>query len=177
MYFEQFPLIEYNGKTAVNLLSRVKINTNVRKLTSAFLPYDLEYDQRPDALAFDYYDDSMYDWLVFLSNDILDPYYDWYLNNLVFEEFIADKYGSYVNAQETIDHYTRNVIDNEDPYNDIVINNDTYTIAPDAVRFKEKSSYDMELEANEERRTISLINKELRFQASEDLERLLNDRS
>jgi hypothetical protein len=177
MYFDKFPKIQYGNEIAINIVSRVKINANVRKQTSAFLPYEIEFNQTPDNLAFDYYDDPYYDWLVMFSNEIIDPYYDWYLNDTVFQEFIVAKYGSYVDAVETIDHYVRNATDEEDPYDDIVTNTDTQVIDPDAVEYTEKTAYDMESELNESHRAISLINKELRFQAVQDLERLLNDRS
>lgn len=176
MYFDNFPIVNYNGKQSVNILTRVRINEHVRQQTSAFLPYTLEFNQKPSDLAYDYYDDPEFDWLVMLANNIIDPYYGWYLTDFVFNQYIADKYGSYVTAVETIDHYVRKPTDNTDPYTDIVVSPDTYTIAPDAVTFTAKSAFDNEVGKNDSKRQISLVSKEIRFQAVEDLERLLNAR-
>ena len=176
MFFDNFPKIEYNGKQVVNILARVRLNEHVRQQTSAFLPYTLEYNQKPTDLSYDYYDDPQFDWLVLLANNIVDPYFGWYINDVVFQEFIADKYGSYVAAVEQVDHYNRNTSGSTDPYDDIRVNTDTYTIAPDAVEYAAKTAYDQEIDNNNDRRLVSLVNKEIRFKAVEDLERLLNAR-
>jgi hypothetical protein len=75
MYFRRFPKINYNNQEVVNILTRVKILDTVKNNATIFLPYTVEEGERPDMVANFYYDDPKYDWLVLLSNQIIDPYY------------------------------------------------------------------------------------------------------
>jgi hypothetical protein len=77
--------------------------------------YTLVETERPDLLADTYYKDSYYDWLIYLNNGIVDPYYGWYLDLYEFNNYIAKKYGSIEQAQKKIIYYQLNwpVNDNE----------------------------------------------------------------
>ena len=44
-------------------------------------------------------------WLIFLANNIVDPYYSWPLTQNTFQDFIISKYGTIANAKSTIKHY------------------------------------------------------------------------
>lgn len=107
-YFRKFPLTSYNGMPAVNIVKRVAFNENVENFISAFYTYTLSKDEKIDHLAFNYYDDVDYDWLIYHANDIVDPFYDVPLESMVFESYIAKKYGSREIARETIVHYKNN---------------------------------------------------------------------
>lgn len=48
------------------------------------------------------------DWMIWLANDIVDPYYEWYLSEQEFDAFIQDKYGSYEDAVKKIAFYRTN---------------------------------------------------------------------
>ena len=73
-----------------------------------FYPYDLEYNLRSDLLSEYYFEDSDLDWLIYVSNQIIDPYYQWYLDDRQFEIFVDDKYGSSETAKKKIKHYMNN---------------------------------------------------------------------
>lgn len=111
-YFSKFPLIEYNGQNAVNIAERVSILDNVAKNPFLFYPIDLSDGIRADQVAGSYYGDSYMNWLVYLSNEIIDPYYGWYLSDNDFNALLTAKYGSVQNAQNIIKFYRNNWYEN-----------------------------------------------------------------
>ena len=77
-YFANFPMINYANNVARNLLARVKIDKKFEEYGSNFYPYQLEPGDRPDVVAYGYYDDSYSDWMVYYANKIVDPYFEYY---------------------------------------------------------------------------------------------------
>lgn len=63
---------------------------------------------RSDQLADAYYGDSELNWLIYLANEIVDPYYQWYMDDLTFNEFILEKYGEIDKAAGRIKFYRNN---------------------------------------------------------------------
>jgi hypothetical protein len=47
-------------------------------------------------------------WLLYISNDIIDPYYDWYLSSEELEELVEKKYDSLTDAKLKVKHYRNN---------------------------------------------------------------------
>lgn len=91
-YFDKFQKIYYNDKAAIDITQRaVILNKN---LTNQYLfyPYDLSSEIRADQLADSYYQDQYMSWLIYFSNGIVDPYYDWYLSESDFTEYLKKKY-------------------------------------------------------------------------------------
>ena len=99
-YFDTFPIAQYNGQYCRSITSRAALTRAVAKNTSVFYPYQIQESERPDTLAHLYYDDPVLEWLLFFSNDIVDPHYGWYLNDEQFNNYIVSKYGSLANAQQ-----------------------------------------------------------------------------
>ncbi len=48
----------------------------------------------PDQLAYRYYGDAYASWVLYFSNQVVDPYFGWWLTIDEFNDFIAEKYGS-----------------------------------------------------------------------------------
>ena len=72
-YFKYFPVITYNGNPVRNILARVNFKENLKKYLNVLLNYSLtESDRRADIVSFNYYDDSYKDWLIFLTNTIIE---------------------------------------------------------------------------------------------------------
>lgn len=113
-YFTKFPTITYNGNVAKNLLARARLSDQIRKVRTAFYPYTTEDGDRTDTLSNLYYDDPGYSWLIWLTNNNIDPYYDVALSNDDFQDFIKQKYGSYSLASRKIYYYRNNWADNID---------------------------------------------------------------
>ena len=101
-YFAKFPLISYNGTPVVNITERAVVRDNPSKNAYIYYPFDLQNDERPDQLADQYLNDEYMDWIIYLTNGILDPYYDWYMSDYEFAAFIKGKYGSLQAAQTKI---------------------------------------------------------------------------
>lgn len=107
-YFEKFPTITYSNTLIKDLTRRVIFTDNTLKNPYSFYPYDLSHYERPDQFAYRYYGDQYYSWLLYYTNDVVDPYYDWYLPQDEFHEFIVRKYGSLEIAQTKIKYYRTN---------------------------------------------------------------------
>jgi hypothetical protein len=59
-----------------------------------FTKYQIIGDERPDNVAYKIYNDETLDWLVLLSNNILNVQTEWPLSQQAFDNFLIDKYGS-----------------------------------------------------------------------------------
>jgi len=107
-YFKDFPLIQYGKEIAKNILARPRFNDNVKRFYSIFYPYAFKEGERPDSVAYNYYDDVYSDWLIYMSNDMIDPYYDVTLSSENFKKIINKKYSNIRNAQQKIKYYRNN---------------------------------------------------------------------
>ena len=91
-YFAKFPIIAYANNAAVNIVERAKLTNSVFNNPYLYYKYDISDGQRPDNFADVYYNDQYMDWLLYLSNKIVDPYYDWYMSDDVFNAYLLKKY-------------------------------------------------------------------------------------
>jgi Base plate wedge protein 53 len=107
-YFEHLPVISYNGTISRNLLAKASLTDAARKQQMVYHPYTMRDDDRPDILAYRYYDNAKYAWLVWFSNDTVDPYYDLGMSEDDFQNYIIKKYGSAARAQTIPVYYTNN---------------------------------------------------------------------
>lgn len=116
-YFRNFPLIAYGNSVAntvsVNLFAKVAFQKSLQERYEVFHPYTIQEGDRADTIAYLYYGDAGYDWLVYYSNNVLDPYYDWYLDHTTFKKYINSKYGSLVDAQRKIKFYRSNFLEDD----------------------------------------------------------------
>lgn len=107
-YFKRFPVIDYKGDLARNIMARVKLSNSTLNDPTQFQPYVVDGPDRADMLAADYYDDPKYAWLVWLSNQTIDPYYQLPLSESALSDLISSKYGSTEKAIDTILFYRTN---------------------------------------------------------------------
>lgn len=112
-FFNKFPTISYSNTTCRDLTKRVRIDAEVKTNIDMYYPIEIQSGFRADSLAEAYYDDEEMDWMIYLMNDIVDPYYQWYISELNFEDFIITKYESVANAQERILYYRNNWYEDE----------------------------------------------------------------
>ena len=115
-YFRQVPNFEYvnrnapahdisNFITVKNLFKRGKIRSDIFGNLSYFTKYKIIGDERPDNIAFKEYEDSSLDWVVLLSNNILNVQSEWPLPQTSLDEVLLDKYGNYDKLYSSIHHY------------------------------------------------------------------------
>ena len=92
-----------NWKLLPNILRRVKLRSGIRSGAFLFDNYDVRDGERPEDIAFKYYGDPEYHWVVLMTNNITDRYYQWPLTQPQFQEHLKDKYGS--GNEDAVHHY------------------------------------------------------------------------
>lgn len=107
-YFQRFPRISYSNSQVIDITKRVKLLDTVSNNPYVFYSYDIGDSERADSFSNRYYEDPYMSWLLYLSNNILDPYYEWYLTEKELNEFITSKYGSLENAKLKVKYYRNN---------------------------------------------------------------------
>lgn len=112
-YFKNFNIITYANNQAIDITERVVVLNNLEKNPFAYYPANITNGIRPDQFTNATYNDPYASWVLYLSNDIVDPYYEWYLNDHQFNEFIGSKYGSVEKAQRKVAYYINNWVDQE----------------------------------------------------------------
>jgi hypothetical protein len=113
-YFDKLPTITYNDNLVKNLLARARLSDSVRKQKTAFYPYTMDGADRIDNLSNLYYDNPGYSWLIWLTNNTVDPYFDLPLSEEDLFSHIVAKYGSFELAQRKIKLFRTNWYDNTD---------------------------------------------------------------
>lgn len=104
-YFRQVPDFEYVSRTAdtqniseyrtvKNLFKKGKLRDDIFGNLTFFTKYKIIGDDRPDNVAFELYGDETLDWLILLSNNILNVQTEWPLTQESFQNFLINKYGS-----------------------------------------------------------------------------------
>lgn len=105
MYFKTLPNLEYHTRlvdsnssldtvTAKNLFRRPKLRDDIFKNVSFFTKYSIIGDERPDQVSEKFYGTSAYDWVILVTNNILDVYNEWPMSEVEFYNYMIDKYGS-----------------------------------------------------------------------------------
>lgn len=182
-YFETIPLIYYPIKyndsvdswfnkdlvefsTSIDFNIRYTLQNSVVKNPLATYDYVWKDDDRPDTVAYFYYGDFYYDWLVLLSAEIFDWKHELPMNDSLLVKYIEEKYNmSFEEALTTIHHY-----EDGDGY---VIDYDSYMIEPEPKRIV--YIYDYEFEQNENKRNIKLVSKNYLTQISNEFETLIKN--
>lgn len=111
-YFNFFPSTNYANNIVTNVIAKIKFDQSVQENLAIFYPYTIQQGERADQIAARVYDDSTLDWIIYLSNNITDPYYDWPLSQEQFNQYILAKYGTIPKAEE-IAFYRNNYADDD----------------------------------------------------------------
>ena len=171
-YFTNLPIITYDldrkkpstEYLAVDIFRRNFVREQVLSNVVSYYPYQVQEGERPDTLAHMYYGSVDFMWLIFYANDIFYTYYDWPFFGSQFQEFVKNKYGSILSAQNTVHHYeqilrtevaatadTDRILEKT-----IHIDKVTYDSLATTAR-KSISNFDYEILENESKRNIILI--------------------
>lgn len=105
-YFRQVPNFDYvsrsadekeisNYSTVKNLFKRGRLREDIFGDLNFFTKYKIIGDDRPDNVSFEVYGDENLDWLILLSNNILNIQTEWPLSQQSFDTYLIDKYGTY----------------------------------------------------------------------------------
>lgn len=111
-YFRQLPSFEYVNRTpdskigdfteVKNLFKRGNIRPDIFENVAFFEKYKITGDDRPDNVAFKLYNDSTLDWVVLLSNNIINVQTEWPLTQVSFDTYLKEKYGVGLNTEEEV---------------------------------------------------------------------------
>jgi len=151
---------------AKNIFRRIKIREDLSDIIMGFSQYTIKNNQRPDQVAYDFYGDMQYDWVVLLCNNILNVYDEWPMTEDELERYIDSEYES----PDSVHHWvTQKIRDTkgrvlikpgmEVPENWAYTRPDG-TVVGKADTVRPISVYDYESEKNNYKRNIYLLRKQ-----------------
>ena len=151
---------------AKNIFRRIKIREDLSDIIMGFSQYTIKNNQRPDQVAYDFYGDMQYDWVVLLCNNILNVYDEWPMTEDELERYIDSEYES----PDSVHHWvTQKIRDTkgrvlikpgmEVPENWAYTRPDG-TVVGKADTVRPISVYDYESERNNYKRNIYLLRKQ-----------------
>ena len=160
-YFEHFPFLGYSIDTtgelrvATDIMQRARIRQSLEANGLIFYEYDVQDGETPEIIAAKLYGWTGYHWIVLYVNNIVDPYYDWPMSYDNLTATIRKKYTT--PDQDGLQYAYSTVKEYRDIYEN-VIDLTTFLATP----FVERTSvsiYDWEVEQNEAKRHILLLDK------------------
>ncbi len=111
-YFRKLPSFEYVSRLpdakisdyieVKNLFKKGSLRPDIFQNTTFFEKYKIIGDARPDNVAFELYDDSTLDWVILLSNNIINIQTEWPLTQVSFDTYLKEKYGVGFNTEEEV---------------------------------------------------------------------------
>jgi hypothetical protein len=121
-YFSKVPNFDYVSRLpdakisdyirVKNFFKRAKLREDIFQELAFFERYTIEGDDRPDNVAFKVYNNSTFDWVVLVSNNILNIQSEWPLPQRDFDRFLLEKYGDYNTLYNGIHHYETKEVKN-----------------------------------------------------------------
>ncbi len=153
-YFNQFSTILYDpagdgsAKLCTDIMSRVRIRTNMKKEIVMLDTYAVKENETPEIVADKHHGSPYYHWVVMLLNDISDVNHDWVKSTRQLQRYLQDKY---TEAQLSETHHYEMSQTSGDTTVKIEVENSTYPSAS-AV-----TNYEYEVALNESKRQIDLL--------------------
>lgn len=186
-FFRSFPNLVSNNEFLTNLLVRTDLLPSLSQNLSLFYKYEMQDGDTPEIIASKYYNDPYRYWLFLYSNNIMDPQWDLVLSTKLFDVYLESKYKDIATlnnqtvleyTQTTVKYYYKNIT-TFDEYSkttssdDYQIDFDTYLELPESQTFVvlldngftstittskfEQNIYDHELQLNENKRTVKIM--------------------
>lgn len=187
-FFRSFPKIISNNEVLTNLLVRTDLLPSLLNNSSLFYKYEIQDGDNPEIMASKYYNDPYRYWLFLYSNNIMDPIWDLPLSTRNFDIYLESKYKDIAteNDQTVLEYTQTNIkyyyktITTIDSYSkttsidDYQIDYETYLVLPESQSFTitlddgqtstlitskwQQNIYDHELQLNENKRSINVMN-------------------
>ena len=118
-YFRQFPNLDYpslrNDRNSAydyqvvkNIFKRAVIRDDIFNEITAFTKYSVVGDERPDQVAYQFYNDSGLDWVILATNNIIHVRDEWPMGNQDFLTYLNAKYTS--EQLSNIHHYETDLL-------------------------------------------------------------------
>ena len=113
-YFKQVPDFEYVSRLpdakisdyipVKNLFKKGYLRDDIFQDLTFFTKYQVQGDDRPDNIAYDLYNDPSLDWVILLSNNIINIQTEWPMPQVNLDRYLLDKYETYEELYNT-HHY------------------------------------------------------------------------
>ena len=90
-----------NYKLLPDILRRVKQRSAIKSGQFIFDNYDVIDGEKPEDIAYKWFGDAQLHWVILMTNNVTNRYYDWPMNQVQFQTFLEDKYDN----PDGIHHY------------------------------------------------------------------------
>lgn len=140
-YFNNFPLVRYNGSLQVNLTRRSTVSSIMKNDEAYYYAYTVSDGDTPENLADRFYDDVNLAWVILDFNNIVNVFDEWPKEQSEFDSYVQEAYEN----PYAVHHYVSIEGDIVDPltqpsWNKIPVTN-----------------YEYETEVNDAKRDIKLV--------------------
>jgi Base plate wedge protein 53 len=165
--FDYYPRLQYNSNQGINILVEPEIVTQYLNDYNKFYSYTIKGNERADAIAYQEYNDPTLDWVIYLTNKIVDPYKDWLMDDNSFKDYMETKYNTTASrlnstlSSDTIAYYYYKGLNSDDQ---ATINSYNYKMTPltysklgNPPGWEPVSIWEYEYELNELKRDIKLL--------------------
>ena len=162
MYFTNFEKGYYDlkgdgqQKLVIDLMTRVKVREKVIDEMSLYDTYDVPSGERPEDTAFKHFGSATYHWVILLTNNITDAFYEWPMSEQDFETFLKDKYSN----PDGIHHYEVTTSSGKRTGNGPDDYSHKIEVNSDASGAQSVSNREFEQRLQDKRRTIKLHNEQ-----------------
>ena len=197
-YFRRLPNLDYpsllNDRESnvdfvqtKNLFRRAKIREDLFANFMQFDKYQIVGDERPDNVAEKVYDRDDYDWIILMSNNIIDINNEWPLTQSQLNEFLNEKY----TPQELVSIHHYETLELRDNKNQLILPagivvDDDYNLEylsggqvkstnslVDGRPVRAVTFYDYENDLNDKKRSINILKSEFVGIFIRDFERIM----
>ena len=194
-YFKQVPDFEYVSRLpdakisdyipVKNLFKKGYLRDDIFQDLTFFTKYKVQGDDRPDNIAYSLYDDASLDWVILLSNNIINIQTEWPMPQVNLDRYLLDKYETYEELYNT-HHYETIEVKNS---TNVVIVEEGLTVESDfSVEFYDWmidsletkqgittpiSNYEYELKIEDAKRNIFAIKPRYLNIVKDDLEEMM----
>ena len=180
--FESFPRIAYtlddgeSEQVVVDIFKRIVLSKEFQENSSFFESYEVLHGETPEELSYRFYGTQSLYWLILMTNNIIDPRFEWPLSEENLLKVVEDKYGGEnnifaINRAVNSKGYqieTFFVLSEESTHKNpirVVVEIDginypfAYNESPDLAGYE--SNYDVEQTNNEINRSIKVLKPEI----------------
>jgi len=179
-YFSYLPNLQY-GSLLKDQSGSKKLRDDYSSISTLFEKYKVEGNDRPDQVAEKYYGSAEFDWVVLLSNNIIDIRSEWPIGESDLNTVLNNRYTQ--QELESIHHYE--TIEFRDFNNNLIIPagkivDDNFTVTYTKGGSLERISpirsvsvFEHELRLNDKKRNIQLIREDLLPTVIKDLKEIM----
>ena len=175
-----------NYSVVKNFFKRAKLRGDIFENLAFFEKFIVQGDDRPDNVAHEVYGDAFLDWVVLLSNNIVNVQSEWPLSQADFFTYLNEKYDNETVLYSGIHHYEANEVKTSN--NDIIIASGTRVSVGQSVSYFDDglenqvvvtdialpvTNYTFEENENNKKREIFLLKPIYLSIVFDDLERIM----